>query len=111
MTDPATIGQAAAGFGILFGGLYGGWKAHRSDKHAQAAAAQAEQAAQNAYPISNGLGTELRERARDTHRLVMQMHEAQLLADRRALDDRAALEDVRDLLQTHLMDHARESTT
>lgn len=103
MIDPSQLGQAAAGFGILFGGLYGGWHARRSNQNSQDAKVAATQAAQSAYPISNGWGTALRSDVAETRRLLGQVHEAQVLQDRR-------LERMDAALQTHLLDHTREHT-
>lgn len=96
------LGQAAAGFGILIGGVFGGYQAWKARKGADKAAA-------HAYPISNGWGTELRNDMAATRRTLERMAEAQLLAERREQGRDNALEDVRTLLQTHLLDHARES--
>lgn len=103
MIDPATLGQGAAGFGILAGGLFGGYQAWRARKGADRAAA-------HAYPISNGWGTAMRDDMAATRRTVERMAEAQLLAERREQGRDQALDEVRSLLQAHLMDHAREST-
>lgn len=52
MTDPATLGQAAAGFGVLFGGLFGGWQSFKARR-------EATRAANNAHPVSNGWGSKV----------------------------------------------------
>jgi hypothetical protein len=104
MIDPDQLGQAAAGFGILAGGLWGGWQARRSNQNAQDAKVQATKAAEHAYPISNGWGTQLRDDLSAVRRTVDRIAEAQLLAERREL--------ARDrLLQDHLQDHVREAAT
>lgn len=96
--DASQVGQAAAGFGILLGGLFGGYQSWQGRKEAKHAGREASRAAEHAYPISNGWGTQLRDDVAEVRRLVGQVHEGQVLQDRR-------LERIDTTLQDHLRDH------
>jgi hypothetical protein len=100
---------AAVGFGLIAAGVWNGWLQVKTRRDAKATKAAAEQAAQHAYPISNGWGTALREDMAATRRAVERIGEAQLLAERRELDRDTRLKSIDTRLGAHLEQHRQET--
>jgi hypothetical protein len=100
---------AAVGFGLIAAGVWNGWLQVKTRRDAKATKKAAEQAAEHAYPISNGWGTALREDMAKTLRAVERIGEAQLIAERRELarDDRLRSIDGR--LAEHIEHHGQET--
>lgn len=96
------LAQAAIAVGVIAGGVFAGWQARQTKHVATAAREQAQLAAENAHPISNGWGTALRSDMRATRQAVERIAEAQLLAERRELTREAHLDRIEQRLHDHL---------
>lgn len=60
MTDPASIGTALVGLGVIVTTAYNGVQSLHAKRSATQAATEAQRAADNSHPIGNGWGTALR---------------------------------------------------
>lgn len=105
LNDAAQIGGAAV---VCVAAGLSAWQSRKARNEAARAGNEANRAAENSHPISNGWGTALREDMAATRQTVERMSEAQLLAERRELARDQQLHEVRTLLTAHLTDHARE---
>lgn len=91
MTDPDTLGTAVVGLGILAASIYNGVQsvqakraAKASSTTAQAAHHEAQRAADNSHPISNGWGTALRADSAEMRSLLDRIDRRQIVSDERA---------------------------
>lgn len=89
---------AMTGAGIALAAIWNGWQSVQAKREAKAAK-------ENSHPISNGWGAALRSDLAETRHLIGQIHEAQLLAERRELGRDERLGRIESSLDAHLAAH------